>query len=170
MDDKRFWSIIKRARAEADGDTEAVGEIVLEQLVEMPPADIAAFDAQLRGKLDAANTWALWGAAYWMNGGCSDDGFVYFRAWLVAKGQKAYEAALNDPDSLAKLDGDEEEEYECEGLLDAADQAYRAATGEPLPERVAAGPAAPAGEPWDFDDADASATRLPKIVRRFGGA
>ncbi|MFL6076856.1 MAG: DUF4240 domain-containing protein [Mycobacteriales bacterium] len=27
----------------------------------------------------------LWGAAYLINGGASDDGFDYFRGWLIAR-------------------------------------------------------------------------------------
>jgi hypothetical protein len=29
-----------------------------------------------------------WGAAYLANGGCSDDGFDYFRGWLIGQGRK----------------------------------------------------------------------------------
>jgi hypothetical protein len=42
-----------------------------------------------------------WGAAYLANGGCSDDGFDYFRGWLIGQGRKVYETVLADPDSLA---------------------------------------------------------------------
>jgi hypothetical protein len=38
--------------------------------------------------------------AYQLNGGCSDDCFVYFRCWLLAQGRASWEAALGDPDSL----------------------------------------------------------------------
>jgi len=39
-----------------------------------------------RRYLNKAYTWDLWGAAYLINGGCSDDGFEYFRRWLVSRG------------------------------------------------------------------------------------
>ena len=35
--------------------------------------------------------------------GCSDDGFIDFRAWLIAQGREVYFAALADPDSLADV-------------------------------------------------------------------
>ncbi len=43
--------------------------------------------------------------AYQLNGGCSDDcfvyfRFVYFRCWLLAQGRATWEAALCDPDSV----------------------------------------------------------------------
>jgi hypothetical protein len=45
--------------------------------------------------------WDLWGAAYLINGGCSDDGFDYFRGWLLSQGRAIWQATLADPDSLA---------------------------------------------------------------------
>jgi hypothetical protein len=37
----------------------------------------------------------LWGAAYLVNGGCSDDGFDYFRGWLLRQGRATWQAALH---------------------------------------------------------------------------
>ena len=38
--------------------------------------------------MDDSYRWDLWGAAYLANGGCSDDGFDYFRGWLIGQGRK----------------------------------------------------------------------------------
>jgi len=46
---------------------------------------------------------SLWAAAYVINGGCSDDGFDYFRAWLMLQGRETFGQAVADPDSLADL-------------------------------------------------------------------
>jgi len=46
----------------------------------------------------------LWAAAYVINGGCSDDGFDYFRGWLMAQGKDVFLNALRDPDSLVELE------------------------------------------------------------------
>ena len=35
---------------------------------------------------------------------CSDDGFIDFRAWLIAQSNEVYLAALADPDSLADVE------------------------------------------------------------------
>ena len=44
-----------------------------------------------RGLLVARSyDWNLWGAAYLMKGGCSDDAFDYFRGWLVAQGRRVW--------------------------------------------------------------------------------
>jgi hypothetical protein len=36
----------------------------------------------------------MWVAAYLMNGGCSDDGFDYFRGWLIAQGRTTLEQVV----------------------------------------------------------------------------
>lgn len=45
----------------------------------------------------------LWAAACVANGGCSGDGFDYFRAWLIAQGREVFERAVADPNALAEL-------------------------------------------------------------------
>ena len=53
--------------------------------------------------LAEAYHWDLWGAAYLINGGCSDDGFEYFRRWLVLQGRDVFQAAVSNPDTLAEV-------------------------------------------------------------------
>lgn len=166
MNEQVFWKIIKRAKSEADGDVEGIAEGVYEQLVELSPHEIESFQAILDSKLADAYTYKLWGAAYLMNGGCSDDGFDYFRAWLVAQGQNTYEAALADPDSLAKIADSEEDDNECEALLSVALSAYKDIEGKEMPSHGKFLPR-PTGEPWDFDDDEATQRQLPKLYRKL---
>lgn len=168
MDDKQFWKIIKQAGREADGDPDAIADGVAEQLAELPPEEIKSFDAILREKLDSAANWKLWGAAYLMNGGCSNDGFLYFRCWLVAQGQKVYEAAIADPDSLAKVADPDCDCHECEELLYMAMGAYEAVTGNELVAR-AVDACEPTGQHWDFEDMDANAKQLPRLAAMYAG-
>jgi hypothetical protein len=103
-----------------------------------------------------------------MNGGCSDDGFEYFRGWLVAQGQQVYEAALADPDSLAKVIDPDNDEHESEDILYVGMRAYEGVAGTQLPaptSRVQA--PEPSGERWDFDDPEATARQLPRLARKY---
>ena len=73
----------------------------------------------------------LWAAAGLIMKFCSDDKFLDFRAWLIAKGQKVFEAAIANPDSLVdvELDGD----FGLPILFSmnyVAEEAYRAKVGE----------------------------------------
>ncbi|MDE7244669.1 MAG: DUF4240 domain-containing protein, partial [Oscillospiraceae bacterium] len=54
--------------------------------------------------LELADQYGLWSAATILCDGCSDDGFLDFRAWLIAQGKEVYLAALKDPDSLADIE------------------------------------------------------------------
>ena len=46
---------------------------------------------------------SLWAAVYVINGGCSHDGFDYFRGWLMLQGRETFGQAVADPGSLADL-------------------------------------------------------------------
>jgi hypothetical protein len=46
-----------------------------------------SFERHFTQRLADAYRWDLWGLAYQLNGGCSDDGFVYFRCWLLGQGR-----------------------------------------------------------------------------------
>ena len=61
------------------------------------------FDYFVHAYSDLAYKYGLWTAASVMLDGCSDDGFIDFRGWLIAQGKNVYFAALEDPDSLADV-------------------------------------------------------------------
>jgi hypothetical protein len=91
-----------------------------------------------------------------------DDGFLCFRAWLVAQGQAVYEAALAGPESLVDV---AEPDSELENLLGVAENAYQEATGEELPVREDTEPDEPRGEEWEEDELE---ERFPRLSERFG--
>ena len=119
-----FWSMIDAHRAGEEYDLDGL----VDALAKSPKNDILEFGAQLGALMDRSYRGDLWGAAYLANGGCSDDGFDYFRAWLVSRGKKVFEAALADPDSIVDAVG--EGEVELEELLYAAPRAWEKKTGK----------------------------------------
>ena len=157
-----FWKIIDDAAAE--GDASDTAEAVQETLKSLTLQDILAFDKHMDALMAESYTWSLWGAAYLINGGCSDDGFDYFRGWLIAQGRAVFEKAMANPDSLADYPGTEEE-VECEEMLSVARSAYDSVTGEEMPGTVTALP--DLGEGWDFDDDAEMKRRYPKLFDRF---
>ena len=100
MDRHAFWTLIAQARQDAPSPR-AMPALLTQRL--------AAQDAEaiLRwcGYFDLYHALSyksrLWAAAYIITDGCSDDGFDYFRGWLIGQGQACFLAALRDPDSLA---------------------------------------------------------------------
>lgn len=176
MDRDEFWGIVERARAEA-GDTvpaegaEAAAERVTARLTELGPAAAIAFQQVYEALQAESYLNRLWAAAYLLQGGCSDDGFDYFRGWLVAQGRAVWERSVADPDSLADLAIDPDDDMiECEDMLGAAGRAHAAATGDDeafWAELKAAGPNPPnsdLGEDFDFDDPAEMRARLPRLA------
>ena len=113
MDDKIFWDIIAAGCPHDVEDPMDWHETLVAELIKLPPEQIVAFDHSFDEKTDAAYRRDLWSAAALINGFASDDGFYYFRCWLVGMGKKVYEAALADPDSLAEV-VDPARDYEAE--------------------------------------------------------
>src|SRR5882672_4855014 len=99
----------------------------------LTPEELLDFESCFDRVHKESYAWSLWGAAYLMNGGCSDDGFEYFRAWLIAQGRQPFEMALEDPDTLATLVNPE---GELEEFMYLARQAYEEKTGEEMPDSV----------------------------------
>ncbi|MFB7463637.1 DUF4240 domain-containing protein [Streptomyces sp. NPDC056224] len=172
MDKQTFWKLIDTARAEAaDGQ---VAEHTAGLLARLPEAEIAAAQQVLWDLLAESYRSPLWAAAYVINGGCSDDGFDYFRGWLLTQGEAAFEAALADPDSLAahpqvRAAAAEGLELWDEEALSIAWTAYEAATGRELPSDsfTISYPALDPSWDFDFDDDDEITARLPRLSSLF---
>jgi hypothetical protein len=84
VDVQQFWRLIDEASAQiADPvDAEAVAARAGALLSALPRAEIVAAERVLSTLLADSYRAQLWAAAYVINGGCSDDGFDYFRGWL----------------------------------------------------------------------------------------
>lgn len=125
-----FWNLIERAKRKASGDIEEQAEILKEILAERPVEDIVEFGRILEYFHSLSYTSDLWAAAYIIQGGCSDDMFDYFRAWLIAQGKDIFEKAMKNPETLTKIISVEEaEEIYGESMLYVADEAYERKTG-----------------------------------------
>jgi hypothetical protein len=162
MDDERFWAFIGAARDAAGDDVEDRVSGLEQVLLNHHPDEVMEFQHQYDELLARACRWDLWGAAFVMNGGCSDDGFRYFRDWLISEGEAVYEAALADPDSLADVEQDDEFELESFGYVAA--EVYEQMTDAPMPRSKAADPAAPVGKEWVEDDLPAL---FPRLARKY---
>ncbi len=173
MPHERFWTIIEQS-VQFQSDSYLQMEALKAHLKELPAEEIVAFDNALDREMTRAYSWELWGAAYLINGGASNDGFVYFRLWLVSKGRKIFEAALRNPDSLAESEAAAGPDgiYELEELMYVAPQAWTEKTGRDYGAFPAHGIGqvgqAPSGTDFDFEDQEEVAKRFPKLWKRFG--
>jgi hypothetical protein len=163
MERDEFWNIIDDAGESAD-DAEETAEAVVERLQSKTPKEIIAFAQTLTDIMKESYRWDLWAVAYIINGGCSDDGFEYFRAWLIAQGRERYDAALANPEVIG--DWAEPDECECEELMGAGWDAYLAKTGNEFPDGAihVDYPDDPIGESWKEDDLE---ERYPALSEKF---
>ena len=105
MDQGTFWDLISGAKKEHGQDMDASIQWLTNHLTALGPQYAQDFHDILHGYQELANQYGLWSAARLMcENGCSDDGFIDFRAWLIAQGKEVYFAALADPDSLADVE------------------------------------------------------------------
>lgn len=171
MDETEFWELIDSTREAADGDPEDHADLLVERLVRLDPESVLDFARHFEARYNRAYRWDLWAAAAVLLGGADDDAFDYFRCWLIGRGREVFEGAVHDPDALAELldDFDEELDGDAEELGYAADEAYEQLTGAVAPD-LGLPPQAdePEGTPLDPDDDAALAARLPTLWERFG--
>jgi hypothetical protein len=165
FDEAAFWRLVEETRRAGGNDTDKQVGLLDDRLRQLPKQDIIQF-ARIRRQLDQrAYTWNLWGAAYVIEDGCSDDCFRDFRAYLISLGRSAYEAALRNPDSLATVVQDEETGG-WEDADDVAPDAYSSVTGEDFPLDDSDLSGAPRGTHFNERDA-ALAKRYPRLTARF---
>jgi len=131
MDEERYWLII--AESLADGEHQPWQEhFLIHRLKNLTPDDIIGFHLRTEALLLEAYTSDLWCAAFIMNRGCSDDGFEYFRCWLISRGKKAYYVALNNPDSLVSYIDPTKRFYDFERFGYIPSYVFEQKTGENL--------------------------------------
>lgn len=169
-----FWEHIEKSRRK---DPEAHAKQLVARLAKLPIEEIFSFGHWWDTMKRKAYSWKLWGAAYIIEGGCSDDGFDYFRGWLILKGQEVFANALKKPDSLAVVvKPDNFCEYEGNPAWEAwFTQTKRKRTEKDYEELLAAEaahngvpePTPELGDGWDFDDGKQMKKRYPKLCELF---
>ncbi|MFF4544154.1 DUF4240 domain-containing protein [Streptomyces sp. NPDC001435] len=170
MEESEFWELVDAAREAAEGDPEEQADLLVERLLQLDPESVLDFARHFESRYNRAYRWDLWGAAWVLLDGASDDAFDFFRCWLIGQGRDVFEGALHDPDALADLLGEFDEEIDGDGeeLGYAADEAYEQLTGTVAPDLgLAPAPSEPEGAPVDFESERVLAERYPKLWDRF---
>lgn len=170
MTQDQFWNLIASSKAASRGSFERQAKALGQELAKLSPEEIVEFQRIFDEHTDRAYTWDLWGAAYILGGGCSDDAFVDFRSWLISMGREIYERALKDPESLADVplgpEGGEDAFFEEFAYV--APQVYEKKTGkEEMPDYERHSTDEPAGEAWD-EDGDDLERRFPRLSAKYG--
>jgi hypothetical protein len=172
MDTDRFWKIVEASRsrfdpARVDGNMERQVEDLRKLLLPLPPQEIVDFRNRLQERMDAAFRWDLWGAAYIIAGGCSDDGFTDFRAWLISMGRTVFERAMSDAESLVDVaDAPGVEDVFFEEFQYVPVQVYEESTGREIPDPPGPFLDTPIGERWS-EEGDDLRRRFPRLWEKY---
>ncbi|MFK8056308.1 MAG: DUF4240 domain-containing protein [Saprospiraceae bacterium] len=164
MDDDQFWEIIALSKSRSKGDYDAQQEELRKELLKLEALDILKFGNRFRTYVGLAYTWEMWGAAYIMHGGCSDDCFSDFRGWLIGKGEETFLNALQDPETLTTLEYDEEDEWE--GLSYVHFTTYEEKTGQRIPQGIIQNLEV-TGQDWE-EVGDDLKNMFPKLWAKWG--
>src|SRR3954471_22687642 len=104
MDETEFWELMDTTREAVEGDPEDQADLLVERLLQLDPDSVLDFARHFEARYNRAYRWDLWGAARVLLDGIDDEGFDFFRCWLIGQGREVFEGALHgDPDSLADL-------------------------------------------------------------------
>jgi Protein of unknown function (DUF4240) len=163
MNEQQFWQVFDEVNNAANGDMDVKCQLIEEKVAQLSGADAIAFSYLFSEKMAAAYSWKLWAAAYLINGGCGDDSFMDFRSSLIAQGQAIFEQALQDPDSLAAVETDEDYDWCYEGVQYAVNDGVEAAVGDTVLREVSLD-SEPSGDAWDEEDL---ADLLPKLAAKY---
>lgn len=162
MDESLFWQIIEEAKNNTDSVMERPGELT-SLLEKYTATSIKKFSSLFQNKLDLLYRQDVWAIAYIALGGCSDDGFEYFRCWLISEGKSIFDAIIADPESVIELS---EQPLELEAMLYATDEAYERRANKVLPPRSAKRVNL-AGKEWTEEELP---KLFPKACKKFGWA
>lgn len=182
MDTDTFWGIIATARAHS-GPDKPFDQGLADCLAGCTPSEILRYQERFDQLHAALYRWDVWAAAYLIGGGCSDDGFTDFRAGIIAQGRDWYEKVTASPDNLAghpAVGGAGNRSRSSalfyETVNYAAPRAFERVTGDRDGFYAALGHDqdsrehsghSPAGEDFDFDDAQQMRRRLPLLSAIF---
>jgi hypothetical protein len=175
-----WWALVERART-AVGDRagdrnhadDPLPDALTDELARLRPADIVDWEITFIRVTDSAYRQPLWHAAYLIEGGCGDDGFMDFRDGLILQGRDVFTRAVDDPDSLADVpvvramageDGDGWLGFQTISTCGETDS-FHEAVDEALTTLTR--PDEPAGPTWHWSDEDAFREHLPRLSAMF---
>lgn len=127
-----FWNIIDKSLKNTNNQQDQE-VFLIKEIANLTPKEIVGFRLRTDKLLYDTYNSKMWCAGYLMNGGCSDDGFEYFRNWVISRGKDVYEKAKENPDTLiSQKENGEFEMFEFESFWYVALEAFKKKTGKDL--------------------------------------
>jgi hypothetical protein len=176
MDENRFWSLIDPVAQIPGEDIEEQEECMEHQLSLLSDDELVSFQMRYDQFHSDAYRWDLWEVAFFTGGGCSDDGFTYFRNWLIGRGRKAFVAVIERPDNLADypMGDDPVMSAQCvewdllpSQVWESRDQSRTDDQWFNLMQHGNSEPKDPIGTKFDENDVEGYRTRYPRLSSMY---
>jgi Protein of unknown function (DUF4240) len=159
IDEKLFWDLINDSHLISLDQTHFINEL-RSSLERFHPNELRNFQKILFTKINELNTWEHWALAYIVRNGCGDDAFDYFKAGVVSKGQKAFDAIKSlDEDKLVSIF---DEAPQLEQLYYLAEEIYESKTSGFMPP-LKVKPSKLTGKRWNEDKLAETFPSLSKL-------
>jgi len=129
MDKTEFWKIIEYSIAKSNDVKSEQEKIIIEKLATYSPEQIIEFEMIFRQLIIDADDYKIMGAQKIIEGYVSDDSYLYFRCWLIGKGENIYTETLKNPEFLSE-NVNKGEEASFEELMYVATTAFKMRTGK----------------------------------------
>jgi len=175
MAEDQFWAIVQSSLDESGGDLECQENCLVNSLERLTPEEMIGFRLRTDKLLHDSYKSEMWCAGYLINGGCSDDGFEYFRLWLISKGKIVFEDANRNPDSLIDhIDENLGQDFEFESFWYVALTAFENTTKHQLYDYIDYDNV-PFGEgkypqfdfTWEEDNPESMERVCPRLFQKF---
>lgn len=131
LDESIFWQIVDKSIKNSNDESGQMSFLVKE-IEKLAPKEIIGFRLRTDKLLYDTYNSEMWCAGYIMNGGCSDDGFEYFRNWVISRGKEIYYSAMENPDNLISEYVEDKKYYDLEDFWYVALTAFNNKTGKDL--------------------------------------
>ncbi|WP_228442463.1 DUF4240 domain-containing protein [Chryseobacterium indologenes] len=132
LDENIFWNIIDNSLKNTNNQKNQE-VFLINEIEKLTPKEIIGFRLRTDKLLYDTYNSKMWCAGYIMNGGCSDDGFEYFRNWVISRGKDVYYKAEENPDTLiGQKENGEDEMFDFESFWYVALEAFNKKTGKNL--------------------------------------
>ncbi len=131
LDEDLYWTIIDKSLKETNNQ-EDQELFLISEIEKLSPKEMAGFRLRTDKLMFDSYTSNLWCADYIISNGVTDDGFDYFRCWLISRGKEAFYKSKENPDYLVNLVENEPKTYDFEGFWYVAMSAFKNMTDQEL--------------------------------------
>lgn len=131
LDEDLYWAIIAKSLKQTNNQDDQE-QFLIKEIGNLTPIKMIGFRLRTDKLLYDTYNSEMWCAGYIMNGGCSDDGFEYFRNCVISRGKETYYKAKENPDNLIDEVDSQLEMYDFESFWYVALEAFKQKTGKDL--------------------------------------